>query len=499
MQATGTSAETPGEVTQMTEVPKIVHERLRAAAVQPEPGQNAAELKHPDADLLTAFAEQSLAASERESLLEHLAGCGDCREVVMLALPDADAIVLVTAETEAERTTAVPIKASGGWLRSGAFSWTNLWANPGWATLAVAVIVIAAALALRPGSHSDNKNETKLTPAVAPPPAFAPADSQRQIAMATPPQDLPKQDLSKEDSSEADLAQADRATSVPQSRSTLKAENKRFGSNLDLKANQDSSPAAKQALSPAPPPAPNAEYGMLLAGSLNGRKKDSERADRPATSGASFAAGASTGRNTETLEVESAAATVPPETSVVGGLKEREEVAAVEKAKPATQELDANATASNEVQKTPMTDVPKAPTHTAGDFAYRSATLSSAGLAKAAATLPKATWAITAGVLQRSLDGGRTWQSALQADHPLQCYAASGRDVWAGGQAGTLLHSTDGGATWTKVHPSFKEQTLASDVTHIDAPAAGKITVSAGGNEIEIWSSADGGLTWEKK
>ena len=208
--------------------------------------------------------------------------------------------------------------------------------------------------------------------------------------------------------------------------------------------------------------------------------------------------GSSTGRNTETVEVESAAATVPPELSVVGGLKERDEVAAVEKAKPATQELDANATAGNEVQKTPMTDVPKAPTYTSGDFAYQRAGLS-ASLSKAAATLPKATWAITAGVLQRSFDEGRTWQRALQADHPLQCYAASGRDVWAGGQAGTLLHSPDGGATWAKVHPSFREQTLTSDVIHIDALAAGKITVSAGDNGIEIWSSADGGLTWEKK
>src|SRR5271170_6588545 len=115
----------------MTEVPKIVHDRLRAAEVPTGPGQNASELRHPDADLLTAFAEQSLSVSERESLLEHLAGCGDCREVVMLALPEADAAVPAAAETEAERTmaaikTATAIKASGGRLRSGTFSWANL-------------------------------------------------------------------------------------------------------------------------------------------------------------------------------------------------------------------------------------------------------------------------------------------------------------------------------------------------------------------------------------
>ncbi|HLX84017.1 MAG TPA: zf-HC2 domain-containing protein [Terriglobales bacterium] len=475
----------------MAEVPKIVHDRLRATAAQTGPGQNASELKHPGADLLTAFAEQSLSLSERESLLEHLAGCGDCREVVILALPEADAIVSAPAETQVERTTAVAISANRGWLRSGAFSWVNL----RWATLAAAVVVVAAVLALRPGSQNDN--QAKLTPTSASPPTSAPADVERQIAMATPSAGLAKEDLARKDLGKAELAQADRLRSVPQTRSALKSEAGQLVSNLDLKANQDLSTEAKRA--PAPPPALNEGAGMFVAGTTNGLKKDSERADRPATAGASGARlavtnGSSTGQNTETVELESAAAAVPPEPSVVGGLMARDEAPAVEKAKPATQELDANATASSDARKTPVTDVPNAHKYSAGDFAYRNATLSKAAI------VPKATWAITAGVLRRSLDGGQTWESALQADHPLQCYVLSGRDVWAGGQAGTLLHSPDGGATWTKVHPSFKEQTLTSDVTHIDAPGVGKITVSAGDKEIkETWSSADGGLTWEKK
>ena len=65
----------------MTEVPKIVYDRLRAAL----PKQ-----AHPDADLLTAFAEQALLATERDGVLQHLALCGDCREVAALALPAAD-------------------------------------------------------------------------------------------------------------------------------------------------------------------------------------------------------------------------------------------------------------------------------------------------------------------------------------------------------------------------------------------------------------------------
>ena len=66
----------------MQNVPKIVRERLKAAA----PAVN-----HPDADLLTAFAEDSLPGVERDGVLEHLARCGACRDIVALALPEAEA------------------------------------------------------------------------------------------------------------------------------------------------------------------------------------------------------------------------------------------------------------------------------------------------------------------------------------------------------------------------------------------------------------------------
>lgn len=42
-------------------------------------------MQHPDADQLTAFAEQALPAHEREQTLAHLAVCSACREVVFLA------------------------------------------------------------------------------------------------------------------------------------------------------------------------------------------------------------------------------------------------------------------------------------------------------------------------------------------------------------------------------------------------------------------------------
>jgi hypothetical protein len=41
--------------------------------------------EHPDADLLTAFAEGSLLAREREDVMAHVAHCAECREVLSLA------------------------------------------------------------------------------------------------------------------------------------------------------------------------------------------------------------------------------------------------------------------------------------------------------------------------------------------------------------------------------------------------------------------------------
>jgi putative zinc finger protein len=46
---------------------------------------------HPGAEMLSAFAEQALSASERGDVLKHLAVCGRCREVVALAPATASA------------------------------------------------------------------------------------------------------------------------------------------------------------------------------------------------------------------------------------------------------------------------------------------------------------------------------------------------------------------------------------------------------------------------
>jgi len=260
-------------------------------------------------------------------------------------------------------------------------------------------------------------------------------------------------------------------------------------------------------------PSPQADSGMLLADN----KKDSGLADKlsaaPSASASAFNYDARRTRApTETAEVSGTAAAVPagPSTErvlVARNDAPRNETPAIEKAKPALQqEMDVN-----EEQKAQTAAVPGPAKSPARNV------MSAAKLASTASPTPahNVTWAITGGVLQRSLDSGQSWQDALHADHPLLCYASRDEDVWAGGQAGTLFHSANSGVTWVQVQPSNKTRQLSSDITHIelrntevrndelrgnlrdDVRGPAEILLSTSNNEI--WSSADGGKSWDKK
>src|ERR1700720_2864894 len=107
----------------MTEVPKIVYQRLRAALS----GADAALRSHPNADILTAFTEQSLPVPERLEVLEHLAFCPECREVVHLALPASEAMSPpLAAGADAAPVLPIPGTAERKWLTSSRFAWPSL-------------------------------------------------------------------------------------------------------------------------------------------------------------------------------------------------------------------------------------------------------------------------------------------------------------------------------------------------------------------------------------
>lgn len=121
----------------MTELPKIVRERLQAAG-----GGG----PHPDADLLAAFAEHSLAGRERESVLQHLAVCSGCREVVALAQPETE---------EGSVARVPPMAAKPGWM-----SWYRLT----WAALAACLVVGAAVVFMQRAKTPEEIRAYKSAP-----------------------------------------------------------------------------------------------------------------------------------------------------------------------------------------------------------------------------------------------------------------------------------------------------------------------------------------------
>jgi hypothetical protein len=103
----------------MTDLPKIAMRRLHAKST-------AAEI-HPDPNLISAFVENSLSGDSRAQIVQHLAQCADCREVVFLS--------------RADQTATLPVAAfaPSRWLT---------WPVLRWGAAVAAVVVVVAAVSL---------------------------------------------------------------------------------------------------------------------------------------------------------------------------------------------------------------------------------------------------------------------------------------------------------------------------------------------------------------
>ncbi len=138
----------------MESVPKLVIKRLQSPVAD----------SHPDADLLTAFAEQSLAGAERNHVVEHLALCGECREVVSLALPPQ--VDVQPAAHSSENWFSWPLLGGSTWR---------------WAAVAAGVVLIASIGVIQ--FHRQQRSELasnipQAKPAIAvPAPGVKPAEA----------------------------------------------------------------------------------------------------------------------------------------------------------------------------------------------------------------------------------------------------------------------------------------------------------------------------------
>jgi hypothetical protein len=89
--------------------------------------------KHPDAESLTAFAEQLLSGVEREQILAHMAVCSRCREVVFLSQQAVEIEEPVPAVMQPESRKAV----APGWFSGWRWAWIPVAALAGFVGIAV--------------------------------------------------------------------------------------------------------------------------------------------------------------------------------------------------------------------------------------------------------------------------------------------------------------------------------------------------------------------------
>jgi hypothetical protein len=456
----------------MPEVPKIVHDRLRAGLA----GSTVPEASHPDPDLLTAFAEQALSAAEREGVLQHLERCGDCRELVALSIPamESSSQPATAEESEATVSVASTVRAPAGGQRSW-FAWPGL----RWAALAAGVVVAGGILLIHPGKPNAVREATQQPTNTAKRPEETIVAKQAVPAGAA---------VAEENQREKELAKANRAFSrdqglklvspsaIPPENIIVRGQIEPSGASKDV-AVGPATGAAINAAPTRPAPAPQVPSASEMV--------EVTTASGPVTTEEARSDLSLTARQLSDLQVSG---------RQVSDLT-------ITKAKAAKTELNAPPS----LQRSENLDKKQATTDAVAQRQRAAAGMSTVGALHSnpdKADLPQsaehhAQWAIHGNDLQCLLDSSAGWKTVLHSDRPLLCYAAGGQDIWAGGKNGDLFHSANGGVTWNQVHPSAQQQTLSDDVTHIDIYSPSQIVLFT--STSQSWSTADGGKTWAKK
>jgi hypothetical protein len=475
------------------DVPNVVLKRLQRQSPAPADW-------HPDADLLTAFTERSLTDREREHVMNHLGRCGDCREVLAIALPAFEA-----------DTTPVTIAAPPrGWLN---------WPALRWGVVAAGLALVTSVGVLQYLHHNENpKMAAKLAlQNEAPATQNSPSSSQPAPPQANsaPPEMRMKMDLRMKVPPNA-------AASVPAEQSPS---SDAFFAQRAVRAR------------------PGGSAGGIIGGTVN---SESAQASTAAASesrhGFANSPGAGAALPPTTAKQNAAIAPqrldAPPSSSQV--VEVQAESAQASKPQPGqpqdnlaqgenAQQSQARALDSFNVVARAKDPVPARASSPSAPVSAPPAIPLQTSPALMLHASPR--WNITpAGVLQRSLDAGKTGEditvnsasandasqvrtasgaAAAYADKKLQkermqmptvafrAVAAIGPEVWVGGSPSALYHSVDSGAHWTQVLPSSAGAPLTGDITLIEFldPQHGTITTTS----RELWITADTGQTWRKQ
>ena len=387
----------------MQGLPKIVLERLKRRPVADRQSTiEDRQFLHPDANLLAAFVEKTLPKRERAQVLNHLAQCAECREVVASAFP-ADAQVTVPLSSPARR----------GW---------SIWQALRWRTLAAALAAVAIGVVLH--WYPRNRQE-----------AVSKGMGSTIAASASKAPRPPSVELSAEGRPKAPVTK--RGTEARQSP-------------------RETAELVKGATPPGGPQVVAHPVGAELK-----REVAMMAAVRPTA-----------GAGPVPAKAESVTVAAGLSTGLAGGAS----ASGYTMSGPA-----APASMSAESKQAPLSRM-----------ALR-AELASA-VARAAAL-----WTISPdGKLQRSDDGGGTWEEVPVDDKvTFRATLALGRDVWAGGSGGVLYHSNDAGANWTRVKLISDGSPVTETIVSIIASSPDLQHLTVKTSRGEKWTTEDGGQHWK--
>jgi hypothetical protein len=441
---------------------------------------------HPDPDLLTAYLEQLLPAAERTQVVQHLAACRQCRDVLALSLPEQSA--------GEGRIAVLALPDRRGW-------WARLFTKP---VLGLAASV--AGLALVAILMIELPQQKK---AVAPPPLSAANENSPQGQPAGPEREAAQPGVTPSGSV---------STVAPAELHDKAASNKASGGRSSAEEVASAGARAKTTFSPVAGPYVNTSmFDNSFSTNGNTFTSSADLPSAPAPQVTDF----QTALRQNTLQPEPGQLSradvpyevpsskpmhilTPPSSSHFPGFAT---MTSLEKTlgrdarqlfKKPVPPMSAYGVAGTAMFNPARGLAAAPPVAAAAPAAEKDATeleqssgftrraLSGAGMS----SLNITTWKVSDSKLLR-LESSGAWVEA-QTDQGIDFSVVSnhGPDVWAGGSNASLIHSHNGGATWERIT--------------LGASASGTITsIEINGSQVHVksssgqgWSSLDGGKIW---
>jgi len=449
----------------------------------------------PDSEVIAAYAEQALGPDESERWEGHFATCARCRKILRVLAasaetPLAEKEVAQLGELVSAIRGPVEIKGkSAGRTHPGFVDWRTRWLAP---ALGVAA-VLAVWFAMRPPWRATNRGAPTTLIAQAPqeevPLSPAPAEVDR-LSRVAPQQDrktqaAPLSDRSSENArslnsslgklakslAESGNALEKAAPSADEAKSSLQPEKEK-----KLSAPANGREIQPPAIPPPPPPLPKAQAAMEApAASQTGAKGalgTPASAPLPQSRAQSAAAGA-------------AAPEVPASTN---------QSVVVTEAAP--QVATANGTIGGTIQQGSSKDLPL------NGRNYKA--LATLRPARGYSALLKATFGSTlwragkSGIIERSVDAGKTWvsQASPSQEDWLAGAAVSDTVCWVAGRNGAIARTLDG-VRWEPISPPAQAagtDARLPDWTGVTARDGQSATITA--SDGRKFSTLDGGKTW---